>query len=230
MNEQDIEDATRPEPEATDPRPDPEATHPRPEPEATGRPGLVRIVVPWLLVVALAVVAAVLFTQLRTAQDRAAQVDAVGEAAGLFARDLTSWDATDGMADTREELRARSTETFAAEVDQLFGGSDDLAQLEELGARSESEVTDVLVSRVDGDEAEALAVVTQRVTTEVTEGEEISQRYARMTMRRDGDGWRVEDLELAVDLLQQTADRTPIGGANDGEPGAGDGAAEGDGS
>lgn len=171
-----------------------------------------------LVAVATIVVAAVLIGEARGAS---AERDAVEQAAGQFALELTTWDASDGMGDTRESLREAGTETFAADVDQLFGGTDDLATLEELGARSQGEVRDVLVQSVEGDEAEALAVVVQRVTTEATEGEEISLRYALLTMRRDGGAWRVDAVELVVDALQQTAERTdPTQLPGFGEPGA----------
>lgn len=179
---------------------------------------------PWIVatvaaLVALAtiVIAAVLITEARRPT---ADLAAVEQTAGRFALELTTWDASDGMGDTRESLREAGTETFAADVDELFGGTDDLATLEEIGARSEGEVRDVFVQSLEGDEAEALAVVVQRVTTEATEGEEVSLRYALLTMRRDGGAWRVDAVELIVDALQQTAERTdPTELPGFGEPG-----------
>lgn len=176
-----------------------------------------------LVAVATAIVAAILVADARRP---AADLEAVEQAAGQFALDLTTWDASDGMADTREQLRGSGTETFAADVDQLFGGTDDLASLEELGARSEGEVRDVLVQSLEGDEAEALAVVVQRVTTDVTEGEEVSLRYARLGLRRQGGEWRVHEVELVVDVLQEAAERSDLSelpAADD--PATGDGAA-----
>lgn len=167
---------------------------------------------PWLiagisaLVAIIAVVTAlVLVADARGDAGRAAEVE---QAAGEFALTLTNWDASDGMGDTREALRAAGTEAFAADVDDLFGGTDDLATLAELGARSSGEVRDLLVQRVDGDEAVALAVIVQRVTTSVTEGEEVSLRYAELTLVPDGGEWRVERVELVVDALQESATRT----------------------
>jgi nucleoid DNA-binding protein len=141
------------------------------------------------------------------AQRPEADLAAVEQTAGEFALALTNWDASDGMGDTREQLRGYGTETFAADVDDLFGGTDDLATLAELGARSDGEVRDVLVQRLDGDAATALVVVVQRVTTEVTEGEEVSLRYAELQLVRDGD-WRIDQVDLVVDALQETAQRS----------------------
>lgn len=164
---------------------------------------------PWVIA-GIAAVAAIVFGilwALEVTDDQ--DLDAIEEAAGRFALTLTSWDASDGMGDTREQLRDASTERFASEVDELFGGTDDLAELEEVGARSSAEVEDVLVQRVDGDSAEVLAVIVQRVTTEITDGEEVSLRYARLGMVETDQGWRVDQVELLVDLLQQSAERQP---------------------
>jgi hypothetical protein len=158
-----------------------------------------------LVAIATAIGAAFL---LADARRPASDLAAVEQVAGQFALALTTWDAGDGMGDTREELRAAGTERFATDVDDLFGGTDDLATLAELGARSSGEVRDVLVQRLDGDEALALAVVVQRVTTDVTEGEEVSLRYAELTLVREGGAWRVDQVELVVDALQETATRT----------------------
>lgn len=175
-----------------------------PPPRAGRLPWIVATVAA-LSALATIVAAAVLITEARRPT---ADLAAVEQTAGQFALELTTWDASDGMGDTREALREAGTETFAADVDALFGGTDDLATLEELGARSEGEVRDVFVQSLEGDEAEALAVVVQRVTTEATEGEEVSLRYALLTMQRDGRTWRVDAVELVVDALQQTAERT----------------------
>lgn len=172
-----------------------------------------------LIAVATVVVAALLIAD---ARGPVAEIAEVEQAAGQFARDLTTWDASDGMADTREQLRAAGTDRFAADVDELFGGTDDLGTLEELGARSDGEVRDVLVQSIDGDEAVALTVVVQRVSTEITEGEEVSLRYALLTLRREGGDWRVDGVELVVDALQEAAERSDLTEL----PGFGDGSDE----
>ena len=163
----------------------------------------------WVLA-ALGLIGTVVLGTLLLTQDDGAERAAAEEAAGRFALALTTWDASDGgMAQTREELRDASTDGFDSEVEQLFGGTDDLAELEEIGARSTAEVEQLLVEQVDGDQAEVLAVLTQRVTTEITEGEETSLRYARMGLLREDGEWQVDRVELLVDLLQETAERLP---------------------
>ncbi len=166
---------------------------------------------PWIVaaIAMLVAVASVVVAFVIVAAERRPTEDlaAVEQTAGQFALDLTTWDASDGMADTRERLREAGTGAFAADVDELFGGTDDLATLAELGARSEGEVRDVLVQSLEGDEATALAVVVQRVTTAVTEGEEVSLRYALLTLQREDGVWRVHEVELVVDALQEAATR-----------------------
>jgi hypothetical protein len=189
---------------------------PHPEPhlgdDAAGEPRPSRL--PWVVatvatvVTIAAIVAAMVLVE--QARDGQREIAAVETTAGRFAAELTTWDATDGMADTREALRAAGTATFAGDVDQLFGGTDDLATLEELGARSVGEVEDVLVQSVDGDRAEALAVVVQEVTTEVTEGAEVSLRYARLGLAREDGEWRIDAVELVVNALQEAAQRTDL--------------------
>ncbi len=182
---------------------------------AAGEPALPRRRggrLPWIVAaVSLAVAIAAVVVAIVTvsgADDRIGRIDEVEQVAGEFALALTTWDASDGMADTREGLREVGTPTFASDVDQLFGGTDDLATLEELGARSAGEVRDVLVQSIEDDTAVALAVVIQRVTTDVTEGEEVSLRYARLELRHDGGRWLVDQVELVVDALQEAAQRT----------------------
>jgi hypothetical protein len=171
--------------------------------------GAVAVLLPWTVAVLALALAAALFLQLRSAGTTENELAAVEETVGRFALDLTSWDASDGMGGTREALRGAASERFATEVDELFGGTDDLAELEEIGARSEAEVEDVLVSSIEGDEAEALAVVVQRVSTDVTDGEEVSLRYARLGLVEEDGDWRVDRVELVVDALEEAATRTP---------------------
>jgi hypothetical protein len=186
-------------PDATATSADDTATTPGPRPSA-------RRLVPWVLVVlavAVAVVSTWRWQELagleRTREDVAA-------ATSQFVTTLTSWDAAEGMAATRDELRARGTEDFARDVDELFGSTEDLRGLEELGARSQGEVRDVYVQRLDGDRAETLALVVQRVTTSEVTDPEVHLRYAAVTLERVEGSWLVDDLELLVDAA-------PTGGA-----------------
>jgi hypothetical protein len=158
---------------------------------------------PWVLL-ALALVAIVLLA-LQTQQlqaDDAARED-VERISGTFMLTLTNWDGTESMAETREELRAAGTDRFAGEVDELFGTTEDLAGLAEIGARSEGEVRRSFVQEVDGDRASTLVVVLQRLSSDMSDQPEIAVRYAEIELLEVGGEWRVDDVELLVDATQQ---------------------------
>lgn len=154
---------------------------------------------PWA-VTAVAIAVAVFATvQWRDLADREAAREDVAAAGAGFLTTLTTWDATDGLDDTREALTAVGTEGFRSEVDELFGGDLGTA-LEEVGARSRGEVRDLFVQRIEGDEALVFAVVTQTIES----GEEApttTVRGARLLLQRAGDGWLVHEVELVEDGL-----------------------------
>jgi hypothetical protein len=127
-----------------------------------------------------------------------------------FVTTLTTWDATEGMTATRDALREAGTERFARDVDELFGTTEDLRGLAELGARSEGEVRNVFVQSVDGDRAEAFAVVLQQATTDVVETPEVHLRYASLVLERVDGRWLVDDLELLVDTAPGGASSAPV--------------------
>ena len=161
---------------------------------------------PWVLLVlalAVAVTSTVQWQRLAAAE---AERDEVEATAGSFMLTLTTWDASEGMAATREELRAAGTERFGGEVDELFGTTEDLAGLEDIGARSEGEVRRSFLQEIDDDRATALIVVSQRLTAEVLDGEEASVRYAELDLVRTTGRWLVDDVELLVDVATQEAE------------------------
>jgi hypothetical protein len=165
-----------------------------------------RRLVPWIVVVLAVAVALVSTWRWQELAGLERTRGDVAAATSGFVTTLTSWDATAGMTTTRDELQERGTETFARDVDDLFGSTEDLRGLEELGARSEGEVRDVYVQRLDGDRAETLAVVVQRVTTSEVTDPEVHLRYAAVTLERIDGRWLVDDLELLIDA-------DPAGGA-----------------
>lgn len=159
------------------------------------------IVVPWVLTLLLLLVAG--FTTLRwlELQEQADTRDAVGVAATAFLVDLVNWDATDGLDDTVESLRARGTGRFLAQAEDLLGGpvGDDL---EIAGAVSEGRIEDLFVQSIDGARAEAFAVVSQGVRSTLTDGTERSIRRVIMHLERVDGAWLVENLELP-ELIEQ---------------------------
>lgn len=155
-------------------------------------------VLPWL-VAAVAVLVAVAATSqwlsLRAEEQTRQEVQRVAEE---FVVALTTWDASDGLQDTREELREAGTGAFAAEVDELFGGT--LGdELEEAEAVSEGEVEDVFVQRIQGDEAIVLGVVIQELRTNLTDTPDRTVRSARLTLTREDGRWLVSGVQLLAD-------------------------------
>jgi hypothetical protein len=171
--------------------------------EKAPRRGMVWRILPWVLVVLATAVAVISTLQLQEYRaTEAARADAEA-AAGTFMLTLTTWDATEGMGGVREELRAAGTDRFAGEVDELFGTTEDLAGLAEVGARSEGDVRRIFVQHVDEDTATVFVVVVQRLSSDLSDEDEVSARYAEVELLdRDG-AWRVDDVELLVDASQQ---------------------------
>lgn len=189
-----------------------------PAADPASRRGRLRTLLPWVLVV-LAVAVAVASTwrwQQLAAVERSRED--VAAATSRFVTTLTTWDASAGMTETRDELRERGTEGFARDVDELFGTTEDLRGLADLGATSSGEVRDVYVQSLGGDRAEALAVVVQQVTTDTVEIPEVHLRYASVVLRHLDGRWLVDDLELLID----TSPAATAGPA----PGTGGGASE----
>lgn len=184
-------------------------------PPGRGRQRLLRAA-PWVLLVLALAVAVASTVQWRSVAALEQQRDEVERTAATFVLTLTTWDATEGMAATREELRESGTERFAGEVDELFGTTEDLAGLEEVAASSQGEVRHAFVQEIDDDRALALIVATQRLTADVVEDEEVSVRYAEVALVRSDGRWLVDDVELLVDVADQQAEASlPTGELED---------------
>lgn len=163
---------------------------------------------PWVLLVLALAAAAVSTWQLQELRAEEGVREDVERAAGTFMLTLTTWDGTQGMGETREELRAAGTDRFAGEVDELFGTTEDLAGLAEIGASSEGDIRRTYVQEVDGDQATALVIVAQRISSDLTEEVDASVRYAEVQLlERDGE-WRIDEVELLIDAVQQEGEQT----------------------
>lgn len=124
--------------------------------------------------------------------------DVVRAVGTRFVRALMTWDARDGLADTRAELAALGTGEFLTEIDELFGG--DLGQeLTDVDAYSTGDIQDLFVQRIDGDTALLLAVAKQTVWTNLSDEPDVTVRSARIQMARAGDSWKVENVQLLAD-------------------------------
>jgi hypothetical protein len=161
-----------------------------------------------LLLVAVAVAAYTTWQWQQLAAAEQARED-VEVATMQFVTTLTNWDAGAGMVETREALRDAGTETFARDVDELFGTTEDLRGLADLGARSEGEIRDVFVQSLDGDRAETFAVVLQQATTDTVEVPELHLRYASLALVQVDGRWLVDDLTLLVDSAPDATGTAP---------------------
>ena len=153
---------------------------------------------PWVLAILSLLVAAFSTFQwldLRADEQTRAAVQA---AATDFVLTLTTWDATDGLDDTVEQLRQAGSEQFLQEIDTLFGGSlrEDLEQAE---AVSSGEIQDVFVQSIDEREAVVFAVVIQEIELRTSNEPASLVRSARISLRQDGDRWLVTRVELVND-------------------------------
>jgi Mce-associated membrane protein len=156
------------------------------------------LVLPWVVAVLALAVAGVSTWQwlvLAAADDTREQVQ---RAAETFVLELTNWDASEGLAGTREELQAAGTGEFLQEVDELFGGTLG-AELEAVDAVSTGEVQDVFIQRIEGDQAIAFAVVLQQLSTSVSDQPERTVRSARMELTEVDGRWLVSSVQLLAD-------------------------------
>lgn len=172
-------------------------------------------VLPWLLAAVAMLVAIATTSQWLELRAQEQTRQEVLRAAEEFVVALTTWDASDGLEDTREELRAAGTGAFLAEVDDLFGGT--LGQeLEEVDAVSTGDVQDVFVQRIQEDEAIALGVVVQQVSTNLSDTPDTTVRSARLTLTREDGRWLVSGVQLLADDVQGPG---PEGAVEDGSTG-----------
>lgn len=153
---------------------------------------------PWAVAFVAVVVAVVTTVRWQALASEASTREDVAASAGGFMLDLTTWDASDGLADTREELRGSGTGRFVDEVDQLFGGPLG-ADLESADARSTGEVQDVFTQSIDGDTAVVFAVALQRLESNLAPEPDITVRSARLTLERVDGVWLIENVELLSD-------------------------------
>ncbi|MBW3619574.1 MAG: hypothetical protein KY461_04965 [Actinobacteria bacterium] len=154
-------------------------------------------ILPWLVATVAVLVAMASTSQWLTLRAQEQTRHEVQRAAEEFVVALMNWDATDGLEDTREELRERGTGQFLTEIDETFGG-DGGTEAEEFGYVSVGDVQDVFIQRIQEDEAVALGVVIQTITAESIEVAERTARSARITLVREDDEWLVSAVDVFV--------------------------------
>lgn len=174
-----------------DAAPEPAAAPPR-------RRRLVGMVLPWLvavLAIAAAVYSTVQWRVLATERDLA---DSARAAAVGFARDLTNWDAADGLADEIEILRSQGTGPFLDEIRFVFGGDELTGQLEADEVSATGEVKEAFVQSVEDGLAEVFTVVsvTYRSPEVERELDPVTFPASLVLERADEGGWRVREVTI----------------------------------
>lgn len=160
----------------------------------TERRRSLRAALPWVVTLAAIALAAFSTFQWRAlAADQAtrAEVEAI---AAAFLLELTTWDASDGLADTRDQLASYGTGDFLDEVDRLFG-AELSAELRDVAATSDGEIQDLFLQRVESDRAIVFGVVLQTQDTDQTDPDTIA-RSARVVLDRVDGVWKVSRVEM----------------------------------
>lgn len=165
-------------------------------------------ILPWVVAFAALVMAGISTWQWLSLENEQRARDEVQRAAEIFIVELTNWDATDGLEDTRTRLEEVGAGTFVEEVDELFGGTLG-AELEAAGAVSRGEVQDVFVQRIEGDAAVVFAVAVQELSTDLSDTAERTVRSARIELTRVDGAWRVSSVQLLADSGAAPDDAVP---------------------
>jgi hypothetical protein len=153
---------------------------------------------PWVLTV-LALAAAVTSTwQWRQLATERAAVASARTAAVEFTRDLTNWDASDGLEDEIDVLRGQGTGPFLDEIEFVFGGDELTSQLEDDGVSADGDVQEAFVQDVEGDVADVFVVVDVTYSaTEIETSMEPVTFAASLALERADDGtWLVREVTI----------------------------------
>lgn len=156
------------------------------------------IVLPWILAV-LAIGAATWSTwQWRELATRQDTIDAARAAAVAFTRDLTNWDASDGLDDEIETLRNQGTGPFLDEIEFVFGGDELTTQLEADGVSATGEIQEAFVQDLQDGVVEVFTVVDVTYSaTEVDRELDPVTFPASLVLERAGDGgWLVREVTI----------------------------------
>lgn len=155
-------------------------------------------IIPWVVAVVALAIAGVSTWQWRQLASQQEAIDSARTAAVAFARDLTNWDASDGLADEIERLRNQGTGPFLDEIDLVFGGDELTGQLESDGVSASGEVEEVFVQDFRDGVAEVFTVVSVVYrATDVERDLDPVTFPASLVLVRSGDGgWLVREVTI----------------------------------
>lgn len=158
----------------------------------------------WTVAVALALLAAFAFVQWRSVAVPAAAEDAAGVAAAAYVQRLANWDATAGLDETYNALIAGASETFAPQVDEVFGPGTrrDLVTIDAVSTGTVDEVlTGRLLEAEAGDTVQVVVFAEQLIVSGPTADPVArTDRVASLRMLRQDGVWFVDDLEMLSEL------------------------------
>ena len=166
--------------------------------QSPARPRRWRAALPWVVTVLALLLAAWTTWQWWQLADRQASIDAARATAVTFVRDLSTWDASDGLDDEIEGLRSQGTGPFLDEIDLVFGGDELTSQLESDEVSATGEVEEVFVQDMVDDRAEVFAVVSVTYDSPAVEAELDPVTFpASLVLERAGDGgWLVREVTI----------------------------------
>lgn len=121
-----------------------------------------------------------------------ARIAAIG-----FVTELTTWDAADGLDSTVTALRDRGTSAFVEQIDDVLG-AEARATAEAVGASSQGEIVEVLLSEIDdaGDQPRVVAVVIVVQETTVADQSLREEKVSRLEMVQVDGQWLVDVVQI----------------------------------
>ena len=169
-----------------------------PTPQPPARPRRWRAALPWVVTVLALLLAAWTTWQWWQLADRQASVDAARATATTFVQDLSTWDASNGLEDEIDRLRAQGTGPLLDEIDLVFGGDELTSQLEADSISATGEIEEVFVQDMAGDLAEVFAVVSVTYASPSVEAPLDPVTFpASLVLERGGaGGWQVREVTI----------------------------------
>lgn len=153
--------------------------------------------VPWVITVVAVAVAAISTYQWQVLASAEGRADSARTAAIAFMQDLTTWDATDGLDDEVERLRAQGTGPFLDELQFLFGGDELTSQLQADGVTARGEIQESYVQDLEGEQAEVFVVVSVTYDAEAIDSARAPVTVPATLVLEHGDGgWLVQEVSV----------------------------------
>ncbi|MEX2554859.1 MAG: hypothetical protein WEB06_04425 [Actinomycetota bacterium] len=163
-----------------------------PSPRSQTRLALaILVVIPTAILIALILAAAVLLARSDPMESARAEVLQTSQ---RFAVLLTTYNA-DTLAAQREDVLELAAGRFRTEYTTLTG-ADFLAALQERQADSKGRVLKIAITSLEGDDAEALALVEVTTKNKDLPTPRVEQNLIELSLVRSGGGWRIAAVSI----------------------------------